>query len=586
MADDRDGFEDLFEDLDKFFAPDPDEPAQRSTPAEATPSRPPVPTEPTPPAIDAAPPPAPPAVDATAEMPAARDWGRLGDVLGDEDDGGEVEFTSGVPEVGDYPDDLGYGMGLPAPGRAASRDPDRRPLLGGRLRDPDERPPTPAGSSDAPDPPGAAEDASTVPASTPPLVPSTPPRAPRSGFGQDMDEPFVAEALWHDRTLADVGSAADELQREFASSTPADDDLLGEFMEPVATAAVEPGPAPGAEERPVGAGGVTSESAAGATPGGPAGVSAPQVAAPRTPRTVRVTEPEALTEPPAGAPSPVPPRRGFLAPREDGSRNLPAAVFSGVVLAVLGLLFLAFSRPLFALLAGAIVLYAQAELYATIQRRGHQPATLLGLVMGGLLIAAAYWKGEGGMLLVVGLTLLATLLWFMFSPSRARESTAVNAGLTLLGFLYVPFLAGYVFVILSQANQGRALTLAVLGLTFLYDVAAFAVGSGWGSTPLAPAISPKKTWQGLWGATLITLIVALVVLPWAVGAITVARALGMFVVVAVFAPLGDLAESALKRDLGVKDMGSLLPGHGGALDRIDSVLFVAPAMFYLMRAFF
>ena len=99
-------------------------------------------------------------------------------------------------------------------------------------------------------------------------------------------------------------------------------------------------------------------------------------------------------------------------------------------------------------------------------------------------------------------------------------------------------------------------------------------------------MSPRKTWEGLLGATAITFIVAVVLLPLAVGVFSFARAVGLFVVVALFAPLGDLAESSIKRDLGVKDMGTILPGHGGALDRIDSVLFVAPFAFYFFRLFF
>jgi phosphatidate cytidylyltransferase len=120
--------------------------------------------------------------------------------------------------------------------------------------------------------------------------------------------------------------------------------------------------------------------------------------------------------------------------------------------------------------------------------------------------------------------------------------------------------------------------------TIAYDVGAYAVGGRSGRTPLAPNISPNKTWEGLVGATVITFAVTLIVQvifkmhPWTFG-----RAFWLAAVVCVAAPLGDLAESMIKRDLGVKDMGRVLPGHGGVLDRIDGLLFVAPAAYYLLR---
>ena len=107
-------------------------------------------------------------------------------------------------------------------------------------------------------------------------------------------------------------------------------------------------------------------------------------------------------------------------------------------------------------------------------------------------------------------------------------------------------------------------------------------GSFWGSRALAPTISPKKSWEGLLGATVIVYAIAIAFLP-AIGPLTLGSAVGLATVVILFAPLGDLAESMIKRDLGVKDMGSVLPGHGGILDRIDSALFVGIAAFYFLR---
>jgi phosphatidate cytidylyltransferase len=267
------------------------------------------------------------------------------------------------------------------------------------------------------------------------------------------------------------------------------------------------------------------------------------------------------------------------------ARNLPAAVLTAAILAAVALISLAVAKAAFAAVAGAVVLLGQAELYATMQRKGHQPATALGLVIGGFTLAGAYLKGEQAMAFFVVLGLMLSFLWYMAALPKAREGALAHIGSTLLGVLYVPFLAGFILVILAQAESGRALMLAVLGLTFVYDIAAFLFGSFWGSRALAPTISPKKSWEGLFGATVVTFALAVAILP-SIEPLTLVKSVGLAIIVALFAPLGDLAESAIKRDLGVKDMGSLLPGHGGVLDRIDSVLFVAPAAFYFLRLIF
>jgi phosphatidate cytidylyltransferase len=268
------------------------------------------------------------------------------------------------------------------------------------------------------------------------------------------------------------------------------------------------------------------------------------------------------------------------------ARDMPAALLTAAVLAVAALISLAWSKAAFAVVASLVVLLGQAELYATMHRRGHQPATALGLVVGGLILAGAYLRGEQAMLFFVALGLALSFLWYMAAAPKSREAAIGNIGSTMFGIVYVPFLAGFILVILSQPNSGRATMMAVLGLTFLYDVSAFAIGTFWGARALAPTISPKKSWEGLLGATVVTFAVAVAALPSVSPIDTVARAVGLALVVVIFAPLGDLAESAIKRDLGVKDMGSILPGHGGILDRIDSVLFVAPAAFYFLRLVF
>lgn len=265
------------------------------------------------------------------------------------------------------------------------------------------------------------------------------------------------------------------------------------------------------------------------------------------------------------------------------ARNIPAAFLSAVILAGLGLGSLAIGAGPFAVVAGVIVLLAQGELYGAMVKARYQPATAVGLLFGGFVLAAGYLEGEAAMLSMVALSVVFTFLWFMATPARARRNTLVNIATTVLGVAYVPFFAGYALVIASVPGEGRGLLIAVLGLTFLHDIAGFVGGAMWGSRPLAPSISPKKSWEGLVVATLVVVAVGALALPQVDAIGTVGRALGLALTIAVFAPLGDLAESLLKRDLAIKDMGTLLPGHGGALDRIDSVLFTAPAAFYFFR---
>jgi phosphatidate cytidylyltransferase len=267
-------------------------------------------------------------------------------------------------------------------------------------------------------------------------------------------------------------------------------------------------------------------------------------------------------------------------------RNLVAASLSGIVLAVAVIVLLVIDKGPFAVFASIVILLGQAELYAVMRSRRLQPATLLGLVCGALILAGAYLHGAAalpfGLVLVTGLS----VMWFMAAPPASRRNVTQNVAATVLGTVYVPFLAGFALLLLAfPGDLGRNVFLVVLGLTVLYDVIAYAVGTLWGNRPLAPTISPNKSWEGVIGATLGVLIVALAIVP-AVEPFASSRAVGLALVIALVAPLGDLVESALKRDLGVKDMGTILPGHGGILDRIDAILFTAPAAYYFLQLSF
>lgn len=262
-------------------------------------------------------------------------------------------------------------------------------------------------------------------------------------------------------------------------------------------------------------------------------------------------------------------------------RNVPVAIGTGVAFGVFALLmFRAGSGPALAL-SVTVVGLAAVELFAVLRKAGYRPATLLGITSSVSVMLAAYAKGETAIPLVLALTMVCALLWFMFGVVRARPT--MNVGVTLLGVVWVGFLGSFAALLLRAPDRrGIAFLLGAIIATVAYDVGALVVGSRNGRTPLAPEISPNKTWEGIMGgagaALLASVLVTRGIHPWDLGS---ALALGL--VTAFMAPLGDLSQSLIKRDLGIKDMGTLLPGHGGVMDRFDALLFVLPATYYLVR---
>jgi phosphatidate cytidylyltransferase len=292
---------------------------------------------------------------------------------------------------------------------------------------------------------------------------------------------------------------------------------------------------------------------------------------------------------PAPAPSAYEPVAETVGPPAE--RDVPVAIGAGLLLGIAVLVAAKVGALAVLILVTVILVVAAFELYETLRTRGYHPATLLGLVGTASMVGAVYWKGEDAMPLVLSLFVVFTFLWYLAGVVHARP--AMNVAITVMAFMYVAFLGSFAALLLRipgvtakgvLAHDGITLFLLPVIATVAYDVGAYAVGGRTGRTPLAPNISPNKTWEGLVGATVATFAVTLIVQlifkvhPWTFG-----RAFWLAAIVCVAAPLGDLAESMIKRDLGVKDMGRVLPGHGGVLDRIDGLLFVAPAAYYLLR---
>ena len=267
-------------------------------------------------------------------------------------------------------------------------------------------------------------------------------------------------------------------------------------------------------------------------------------------------------------------------PARKAGRNLPAAIAVGLALAGV-FLGTVFWRPAaFFVLATVVILLAQQEFYAALTSRGYRPATALGLAGGAVILVGAYWKGTPALSFGIVLTLVGSFLWYLVDPERDRVAT--NIAVTMLGVAYIPVLGAHVILIRSLPS-GVGHTIAFIGAGALYDVGAYASGSFFGKHKIAPSVSPSKTWEGAAGATLFVFAMALLIGPH-LGMLDLGSSALLALAASVLAPLGDLTESMLKRDLDIKDMGTLLPGHGGALDRIDALLFVAPAAYWMFRA--
>ncbi|MGI9033156.1 MAG: phosphatidate cytidylyltransferase [Acidimicrobiales bacterium] len=297
---------------------------------------------------------------------------------------------------------------------------------------------------------------------------------------------------------------------------------------------------------------------------------------------------------PGGAAESRPPRSGQAgrptrqprparAPRSAGTapRDLSTSVVTGAAAFAVVLLAALVGPKALVLLVSVALVMASGELFQAMRGQGYHPASLLGVAGTAALSGAVYWRGIDGFHLVLPLFLAFTLLWYLLGISPGPS--LVNAAMTLFGFFYVGILGSFAALLLTApANNGIGLLLGAVIATATYDAAAYLVGRSFGRTPLMPRISPGKTVEGMAGACMATLVVAAVVVgrihPW-----TLKRAIVLALATMVMAPIGDLFESMLKRDLGVKDMGSILPGHGGVLDRIDALLFVVPATYYVMR---
>jgi phosphatidate cytidylyltransferase len=261
-------------------------------------------------------------------------------------------------------------------------------------------------------------------------------------------------------------------------------------------------------------------------------------------------------------------------------RNLPAALGVGVLLGGLAIVTLFTVKATFLLYLAAAVWIASWELARALAGRDIRFPLAPVAVGGGAAIALAYWWGERPLVACIALTMIAILAWRL-PGSPAGYLRDVTAGIFVL--VYLPLMASFVALMLTMPDGSRR-TLILIILSVCSDVGGYAAGVLIGRHLMVPTISPKKTWEGFGGSALACLVAGAVALPLLLhGAVWQGLLLGVAALLA--ATLGDLVESMIKRDLEIKDMGTVLPGHGGVLDRIDSMALAAPVVWLLLLVF-
>lgn len=267
-------------------------------------------------------------------------------------------------------------------------------------------------------------------------------------------------------------------------------------------------------------------------------------------------------------------------------RNLPAAIGLGVVLGAYVVLSMIFFKPAFVLLVAVALSMGSLELYHALQRHGMK-AAIQPIIVGTLAISVgsylagiqrpAVFSTTSVLLAALALTVLGALIWRI--PGGAK-GYVTDAAASLMIIAYVPMLGSFAALMLAGEN-GVARLVTFLLVVVMGDTGGYVLGVLFGKHPMAPKISPKKSWEGFAGSMLFGLVAGVLMAvfalrePWWVGVVLGICLVGVGV-------MGDLIESLIKRDLGIKDMSSVLPGHGGVMDRLDSLLVAAPVAWLIM----
>ncbi len=284
-----------------------------------------------------------------------------------------------------------------------------------------------------------------------------------------------------------------------------------------------------------------------------------------------------------------PGRQGRPRPTAAGvgsDRDIGQAVAVGLAFIVVAALMFFLGPATAAALVIVVVTLAAAELFTKLREIGYQPAALLGIVGTAGMAFGAYHRGEAAILVGMVLVTVFSMLWFLVGAGDGQAT--LNIGVTVLGVAWVGMFGSFATALLGVqggagvGDAGKGILFGAILATVGYDVGGYFVGRSTGRSPLSAA-SPNKTVEGLAGGIIAAVTVALIYgfLSEPFGSLGDGLALGL--TVAVAAPLGDLCQSMIKRDLGIKDMSSILPGHGGFMDRFDALLFVLPAVYFVAK---
>ena len=264
--------------------------------------------------------------------------------------------------------------------------------------------------------------------------------------------------------------------------------------------------------------------------------------------------------------------------KRKAGRNLPAAVAVGVFLGALALACIFVAPWGWLLLVTPASVIAVTELRRGFREGGHS-VPIVPVVLGALIMSpAAYFGGPAAMIVTFGLSALAVVVWRALAGVPRTAIRDMGSGVFMLA--YAPLLAAFSALLAAQPD-GRFRVIAFVLITVFSDIGGYAAGVTMGKHPMSPSVSPNKSWEGFAGSVLTCAVVGSVSVmlmlgaPWWAGAV-------LGVVLATLATLGDLTESMLKRDLGIKDFGTMLPGHGGLMDRMDSLVVCAPAAWILL----
>ncbi|MCI2975021.1 MAG: phosphatidate cytidylyltransferase [Ferrimicrobium sp.] len=268
-------------------------------------------------------------------------------------------------------------------------------------------------------------------------------------------------------------------------------------------------------------------------------------------------------------------------PARPGRQVKAVRVVTGIILAVIFLGALKLGVTTTVVVVTIAVVTAAGEGYNLLRKGGYRPASLVGLLAVIGLVVGAYVAGEDAIVVVMVASILVSLVWFMVQ--RKGELFVSGVTTTMVMVVWVGLFGSFAGLLLRPAlfgSGGLGLLVGTLLCATAADVFAFAGGSLFGKHKLAPAISPGKTVEGVVIGGVAALVIGALFVP-LIHPFTLTAGLAIGIVAALIAPVGDLAESALKRSVSAKDSSRLLPGHGGMLDRIDGILIVLPVAFYL-----